>query len=235
MVQVNLLPDVKQEYLRSQQVKYLVVVAAILFSFVSLIILGLLFAYVQVVQPHHRTNVQQDIDGGIQELKNKENAVKIVTVQGVLEQIPALQDKKMLTSSLFTYLTNFTPKGVNYSEVKLDLTNNTISVSGQANTLEQTNELANNLKGATFTYTQNDNQQDTKPFSRVVFASLGKSEQSTSGKEVAFQLTFTFDPVMFSQGITNPALSVNASSEKLLLPTEQVFGNTQPKPAGGQQ
>lgn len=227
MIQVNLLPDVKQQYLRAQQTKYLVVVGSVFLSLIFLVVLGLLFLYVQLVQPRHRANIQQDIDAGISTLKEKENSVKIVTVQGVLEQIPALQDKKLITSSVFTYLSDFTPKSVNYSEIRIDTTTNIMTLSGQADTLEQTNELANNLKSANFSYTQNDAQQDVQPFAKVVFTSLGKAEQTTGGKDVSFQLTFTFNPVMFDQSIKNPKLSVNAASEQLLLPTTQPFTGDQ--------
>ena len=226
MIQINLLPDVKQEYLRAQQTKQLVIVLSVVASILSMTLLVLLFLYVQLVQPRHRANVQRDIDSGITELKSKQDAVKIVTVQGVLEQLPALQDKKMITSSVFGYLTSFTPKAISYNEVKLDLASNTLTLTGQAQALEQTNELANNLKSATFTYTSGDSQQSIQPFSKVVFASLGKSEQSSGGKDVAFQLTIAIDPVMFNQATTNGKLTVDAASEKLLLPSAQPFGET---------
>ncbi len=226
MIQINLLPDVKQEYLRAQQMKHLVIVVSVLLSLISVVILAILFLYVQVVQPRHKANLQRDIDSGLNELKGKQDAVKIVTVQGVLEQIPALQDKKLVTSRLFTYLTSVTPQSVSYSEVRLDLTTNTVSLTGQANTFEQTSELTNNLKSATFTYKQGDSESKIQPFSRVVFTSLGKSDQTDSARSVAFQLTFTVDPTMFNEGISEGKLTVDAASEKLLLPSAQPFGAT---------
>ncbi|MFO0970947.1 MAG: hypothetical protein U0520_01200 [Candidatus Saccharimonadales bacterium] len=224
MIQINLLPDVKQEYLRAQQTKHLVVVASVLLSLISVVVLAILFLYVQVVQPRHRANLQRDIDSGLNELKGKQDAVKIVTVQGVLEQIPALQDKKLLTSRLFTYLTSVTPQSVNYGEVRLDLTANTVSLTGQANTFEQTSELTNNLKSAMFTYKQGDNESKVQPFSRIVFTSLGKSDQTDTTRSVAFQLTFSVDPALFNEGVSEGKLTVDAASEKLLLPSAQPFG-----------
>ena len=235
MIQVNLLPDLKREYIKTQQTKHLVVVGAVFASLVAVSLLTLMFLYVQIVQPRHRSNVQHDIYASLQELKSKKDGVKIVTVQGVLEQIPQLQDKKLISSAFFGYLTSFTPKAVSYSDVKLDLATNTMSLTGQAGTLEQTNELANNLKSATFTYTQKESSQSLQPFSRVVFTSLGKSDQSTNGaKPVSFQLSATFNPVMFSESIKDARIMVNASSEQLLLPTEQPFSTTTSTPTGGQ-
>lgn len=225
MIQVNLLPDIKLEYLRAKQTKHMVVVGSVLSTLAALSVLVLLFSYVQIVQPRHRANLQKDIDSGIEEVKSKDNAVKITTVQGVLEQIPKLQDGKPATSSLFTYLTSFTPRDVSYSEVKLDIAAGTLTLSGQTTTLEQANVLANNLKSAKFTYSQNDSQQTIQPFKDVVFASLGKSDSSQGTKPVAFQLGLAFDPVLFSQGLKDPKISVNASSENLLLPSAQPFSD----------
>lgn len=226
MIQVNLLPDVKREYLRAQQVKHMFTVISILATLTTLSLLVLLFVYVQVVQPRHRANVQKDIDSSTAELKNKKDAVKIVTVQGVLEQIPGLEDKKLITSKLFGYLVEFTPREVSYSEVKLDLAANTLSLNGQTTTLERANVLANNLKSAEFAYKQDDASQKVKPFTNIVFNSLGKTDQAEDNKNVSFQITFQLDPVMFNQKTTGGKITVNASSEELLLPSSQPFSET---------
>lgn len=223
MIEINLLPSVKREYLKAQQMKHAVIVGAGLLSILSLVILAILWSYVNVVQPQHQKNLEKDINSGVAELKSKDNAVKIVTVQGALEQLPGLQDKKQLTSGLFTYLNDFTPKSVSYSNIKLDLSQNSLVLQGGATNFEQANVLANNLKGATFTYKQDDSVQTAKPFSGVVFDGLSKSEQSQDGRNVSFQLTLTFDPVIFSQAIKDGTVSVNASSEELLLQTDKPF------------
>lgn len=223
MIQINLLPEVKREYLKAQQVKHVFTIGSILITCVAVGLLALLFVYVQFVQPRHRANLQTDIDSGISDLKKKEDAVKIVTVQGVLEQIPGLQDKKAVTSRLFGYLTQFTPRDVSFNKVDLDLTANTISLGGQTSTLERANVLANNLKSATFEYKQNDAVQKLKPFSNVVFGSLGKAEQTETNQNVTFQISFTIDPILFKQGLEDAKITVNATSEELLLPTTSPF------------
>lgn len=233
MIQVNLLPDVKREYLKAQQVKHMFTVVSILATLTAISLLILLFVYVQVVQPRHRINLQKDIDSGISELKAKEDAVKIVTVQGVLEQIPGLEDRQLITSKLFDYLVAFTPRDVSYTEIKLDLAANTLSLSGKTTTLERANVLANNLKSADFSYKQNDATQKIKPFSNIVFTSLGKTDQAEDNKNVNFQITLQFNPVMFNQGIKDTKTTVNASSEELLLPTTQPFSET-PSPGASQ-
>ncbi len=223
MVQINLLPDVKQEYLKSQQSKHTFVIGAALVSALFITILALVYAYVSIAQPRHLTNLQNDIDDALKQSKEVPNAVEIVTVQGALEQLPGLQDKKQISSRLFSYINSFTPKDVSYAEIKLDLSTNTLTLRGETTNYEQTNVLANNLKSAELTYTQNDSSTTIKPFSQVVFTSLGKAEQATTTKTVSFQIDMQIDPAMFGEAISKPSIKVKADSKELLIPTAKPF------------
>ncbi len=223
MIEVNLLPSVKREYLKAQQMKHAVIVGSVLISALAVTVLVLLFAYVQFAQPQHQKNIQTDIDSGVKELKAKENAVKIVTVQGALEQLSGLQDKKLISSNIFADITAFTPKSVSYGDIKLDLSAGTLVLQGTASNFEQANVLANNLKSAKFNYTKDSSPQSKTPFSNVVFDGLSQSQQSQDGKSVSFQITFTVDPILFDQSIKDGKIVVNASSENLLLPSDKPF------------
>ncbi|MBP9738087.1 hypothetical protein KBD20_00190 [Candidatus Saccharibacteria bacterium] len=223
MIEINLLPTVKKDYLKAQQMKHTVIIAAVLTSIVAVVLLVLVFAYVQVVQPQHQKNVQEDIDSGVKALQEKNDAVKIVTVQGALEQLSPLQDKKKISSNIFGYLTEFTPKGVTYGNIKLNMTDGTLGLQGSATSLEQANILANNLKSAKFTYTKDDSTQTLTPFSEVIFEGLSKSDQATTAKNVSFQINFKVDPLLFDQSIKGGKITVNASSEQLLLQSDKPF------------
>lgn len=223
MIEINLLPQVKKDYLKAEQMKHTVIVASVLLSVVAVVLVSLLFAYVSVVQPQHQKNVQKDIDSGLADLKDKDDAVKIVTVQGALESIPGLEDQELATSRLFTYVAGFTPRSVSYSNLKLNVAESTITLQGSAANFEQANVLANNLKGAKFTYVQNGSEQSAKPFSNVVFDGLSRSEQTQDEKNVSFQITLAFDPIIFNQSIEAGKLQVNASSEELLLQDQKPF------------
>jgi len=223
MIQINLLPDVKREYLNSQQTKHVVIIGAVASSVFALAIVTMLFVYVRILQPQHRANLQKDIDKSLRELKSDNNAVKVVTVQGALEQLPALQDKKMMSSYLFNYFNSFTPQGVTYNDVKFDSAAGTLVLTGTTSSYERANTLANNLKSAKFTYTDNDAEQTITPFSSIVFNGLSRQETSQNNQGVGFELALQIDPMLFSQSIKNPKLTVNSSSEQLLLPDAKPF------------
>lgn len=228
MIQINLLPDVKREYLRSQQMKHLFIVGAVLVSMAAIALLVLLFLYVQVWQPTFRTKVQKDIDTSISDIKAKDDAVKMVTVQGVLQQITGLQDKKQISSKAFDYLKSFTPRDVAYDKVSIDLTTMQLSLSGNTTSYQSANVLANNLKSAQFTYTKNDVPQTIKPFDQIVFKSLSQATQSSNNRPVSFQIDMTFKPDIFAQDIKDVKLKVDASSDKLLIPSDKPFSNDKP-------
>ena len=225
MVQINLLPDVKQEYLKSQQSKHTFVVGAVLVSALTVAVLALVYAYVSIAQPRHLTNLQADIDQATKQSKEIPNAVEMVTVQGALDQLPGLQDKKQITSRLFGYIKSFTPKDVSYAEIKIDLSASIITLRGETTDYEQTNVLANNLKSAELNYTQNDSSSAVKPFSQVVFTNLGRAEQSGANNSVSFQIDMQFDSIMFSEGISKVDIKVKADSKELLIPTAKPFGD----------
>jgi len=224
MVQINLLPDVKKEYLGAQQSKHAFLIGAILASVVSLAILGLLFAYVQIAQPRHLSNLQSDIDSGIAQMKEVPDSVEMVTVQGALEQLPGLQDKKNITSRLFTYINGVTPRDVSYAEVKLDLTTSTLSLRGDTTDYEQANVLANNLKSAQLTFTENDAENTIKPFTQVVFTNLGRAEQAQTTRNVSFQVDMQVDLTLFRETVSGSKLRVDADSKELLIPSAKPFG-----------
>lgn len=224
MVQINLLPDVKSEYLHARQQKHTFVVAAILVSVISMVILALVYMYVQIVQPRHMVNLQNDIDSNVSKAKQIPNAVEMVTVQGALTSLPGLEDNKQLTSRLFGLITSFTPVNVAYNEITLDTTANTLSLRGSTTDYEQANVLANNLKSAELTYVQNDAKSTLKPFTQVVFTNLGKAEQSQDVNSVSFQVDMQYDSTLFNQVISKPQLSVKADSKDLLIPSDKPFG-----------
>ncbi|MBP6880963.1 hypothetical protein KBC31_05035 [Candidatus Saccharibacteria bacterium] len=233
MIQINLLPDVKREYIKAQQMKRMFVIVSVVITVASLTLLALLFVFVQFGQPQHIKHLQSDIDTSVSKLKGTKDVVKIVSVQGVLEQLPKLQDGKFKTSRLFGYVTGFTPQGVSYTEIKLDLNENVLTLTGQSTDLEQANVLANNLKSANFVYKQDNEKQTMSPFKSIIFSSLGKVEQADNGKNVNFQLSFSFDPILFNESITEPAIAVNGASERLLLPTDKPFN--EPSATGAPQ
>lgn len=237
MVQINLLPDIKKEFIKSQQTKKAVITFSALLSIVMLVLTVLFFLYVQFGQALRLKSVQNDIDDNIKTIKRQNNAQKIITVQGTLANISGLQDKKAITTRLFDYVNGFTNKEVSYSSIKFDNSANTMTLSGNAESVEKINALANNLKSAEISYKQNGQPDKIKPFNTVKFTSLSNGGEGSDGK-ANFELSFTYDPIIFQQSLTDIKIKVDASSERLLSPTDQPFSDNVAAPSqqqGGAQ
>lgn len=204
MIQFNLLPDVKVEYLKARRSQRLVYLGATVLAGVALAIFVSLFLIVNVAQKKHLSDLNADIKQDTAELQAIPNIGKILTVQNQLTSLTALHQEDPATPRLFDYLGQVTPAQVTISTVEADFTANTINITGNANALSTVNQFVDTLKFTT--YTTNENSTPQKAFSEVVLASFTKSE-----KEATYQISFKFDPTIF-----NNTLEVKLSVPKII-------------------
>lgn len=190
MIQFNLLPDVKQEYIRSQAMKRLMVSVSFVASAVALGVLILAFSTVYIAQK----KIISDLNGGIasssKSLKDEPNISDILTVQSQLNSLDALNKQKPVASRLFGYLSQVAPTQTTISDLRVDYTANTMTLSGNAPSLDAVNTFIDSLK---FTnYTVKDNTGAQSAFSSVVLASFSRSASSAT-----YSISFSFDPAIF--------------------------------------
>jgi hypothetical protein len=200
MIQFNLLPDIKLEYIRAKRAKRIAMVIATLTAGAALTVMVLLFVVVNIAQKTHLKNLNNDIAKNSNHLKSIHDLDKVLTVQSQLTTLPGLHDKKPTTSRLSTYLSQITPSDVRMSRLDIDFMEKKISVSGGADSLASVNKFVDTLKFTSFT-TDNDNT-GKKAFSNVVLTSFGRGE-----KEASYQIDFSFESTIFD-GTQNVALSV---------------------------
>lgn len=150
MVQLNLLPDIKLEFIRAQRRKRLMMGVSFLASAVFLVILVLLFLFVRVAQKQHLSALDKDIDAHVKTLQETQDLDKILTIQNQLSQLPELHGQKAISSRLFDYLTKLTPNQANISDVELDLQASTLVIKGGADSLSTINKFVDTLKFTTY-------------------------------------------------------------------------------------
>ena len=210
MIQFNLLPDVKLEYIKTRRTKRLVTIISLVAAGVSVAILALLFLTVQIVQHKHLVDISADIKSEVTTLNKVEDLNKILTIQNQLSSLPALRAKEPIVSRLFDYIQQTTPTQVNISKVDVDLLTNTITFAGTSDTLANANKYADTLKFATY---KTSTATSGKPFLNVV-TTLSKAEKSAT-----FTVICSFDPVLFSNSevpvLTVPTItSTRSETEK---------------------
>jgi len=212
MIQFNLLPDVKVEYMKARQSKRMVLLVASGLAGFSFLIFVALFLAVNVFQTKHISDLNKDIKNYTAQIKAIPDLDKILTVQNQLGSLTTLHGQKPATSRLMDYLGQLTPAQATISSVKLDYATNTLSLSGSADALSTVNKYVDTLKFTT--YTADGSASAPKAFSSVVLSGF-----STSDKGVTYQITLTFDPVIFDNTkqikLTTPKIiSTRSETEK---------------------
>lgn len=191
MIQFNLLPDVKQEFIRSERLKRLMVTISFVTSAAALSVLVLAFTTVYVAQKKIISDLNDSIASSSHTLKNEPNITDILTVQSQLGSLDSLNSQKPVASRIFGYLSQVTPTETTISDMRVDYVQNTITINGNAPSLDVVNTFVDSLK---FTnYTTKDSSTAKPAFSSVVLANFSRSVSSAT-----YSITFNFDPAIFS-------------------------------------
>lgn len=202
MVQFNLLPSVKLEYIKATRTKRMVTTIAIITSAAALGIMALLFINVNFVQKRHINNLTTDIQQKSDELESIENIDKILTVQNQLTALTTLHEKKPATDRVLPFLSKVTPQDASISQVTVDFTQNTMGITGTADSLATVNKFVDTLK---FTkYKVGQDGQEIPAFTEVVLTSF-----SVTNDEATYQIDVKFNPEIFD----------NTKQVELVVPT----------------
>jgi hypothetical protein len=210
MIQFNLLPDIKLQYIKARRQEHLVIFVSTVAIIASLTLLALLIVTVDIVQKRQLSSVRSTVATDSTQLENTANLNQMLTVQSQLDALPALHDDKADVPRLFSYLTELTPTAATISKLDIDYTQNLITVSGSANNLATVNQFTDTLK---FTgYSLQGQSGSTPAFSNVVLTAF--SDSSTNG--ATYTITANFDPALFKQtntvNLTVPGI-INTRSE----------------------
>lgn len=216
MIELNLLPDVKQEYIKAEKSRRLVMSASVLIIIGSIALLVLLL-FAGALQRKHINDLTKDISKYSDELKSKPSIGRILTVQNQLQSLTALHDTKPAASRLFDYLNQTTPTQVDISNFKADYAANTLTITGNADALSAVNKYVDTLKYTTYKTPEGTTK---KAFSNVVLTSFGISgtaDAKSNSRPASYTVTLSYDPVLFD--ITNnvklsvPSTSTTRSSD----------------------
>lgn len=217
MVQFNLLPDVKQQYIKAVYRRRLITLVCIIVGGTFLTIFVVMFLYVRVNQAKHLSNLDTDIKTGVSELQKNKDLDKILTIQNQLNSLPALHENKVMTSRIFDYLTQLTPIDATVSNVDVDIGNKKITIKGSSTSLLTVNKFVDTIKFTDFKLTGNE-PREGKAFSSVVLQSFSieNGTQGSATSEVNYQIDFVYDEVIFKNTAVDG--SAVANSVKLTVP-----------------
>ncbi len=238
MIQLNLLPDVKLEYIKAQRYRRLVLSVSALVSIASIVLLVLIIS-ANGLQRKHLNDLSHDIASESSKLKREPQIGKILTVQNQLERLTALHAAKPATSHLFDYLNQVTPATVSISNFKIDFSLQTATITGTADALSSVNKYVDTLKFTTYSTADSNSAANSKAFSNIVLTSFGLTTQSNAGHPATYTITLAYDKNIFDITKTVTLSVPNLTSTRSELESPSALFQASPnvetgKPKGNQ-
>jgi Tfp pilus assembly protein PilN len=211
-LQFNLLPDVKQDYLKTQRTKRTIITASIIATAIALFIFILMLTTVYVINKKQLSDANKEINKYSSQLKAIPNLDKTLTVQNQLKSLSGLHANKHVVSRVFNYIPQVTPQFVCFGKLSVDTTQNTMIIEGTSDSQKSINTFVDTLK---FTKYQVDNKDTGKnAFTSVVESQFGvdtsgqgQTQCDNKAAPASYQLTVQFDPTLFLNS-ANVALTV---------------------------
>lgn len=194
-VQINLIPEIKYEKVRSTRKRGLILKLAFLATIILIGIFILLLITTKIIQKKQLSDANGNIAVANSKLTAIPNINQILTIQSQLDSLPNLHSTKHITSRLANYLTIVTPANVKIGRVALDTTGNSLIIGGTTDSQHSVNVFVDTLKFTTYTV----GPAAAKP----AFPSVVESSFSTGGGTSTYELKVQFDPTLFSNNLVD--------------------------------
>jgi len=209
MIQFNLLPDVKKQYIHAKKTKRLIISTSFIVSAAAIAVVVLFVSFVQIGQKKYIDDLTKDIQKETASIKSIEDLDTMLTVQNQLTQLPGLHEQKPETSRLFSYLSQLVPPEAPVNSLSLDMEDSGLDLNGSADSIATINKLIDTFKAVT--YKADDSTQETNVFT------VNSSRINGDNTSASYQISLTFDPIIFNNtkivalSVTGPAQPVPAT------------------------
>lgn len=242
MIQLNLLPDIKREFIKAQKIRNKVISLSILLMIGVIGALVVLFLFANGAQRFQMSYLDGQIDQKAKELADQKDLDKYLTIQSQLAALPGLHSAKGQNSRMFEYLVRLNPAApdnVRISKLSLDTTGKVLALEGFADNYKSLNVFKKTLENADLVYREGDQESKEKLFVDVQFSQVGVGDQqsgTTTKKVASFTATLTYTDKAFAADVQSPTVQVPAmnitnsvTGTPSVTDTQQIFEN---KPEG---
>lgn len=226
MIEINLVPDVKQELLRAQRVRTGVISLAITVSIIAAAGVVLLAMWVFGVQTVRGLTTDQAIKERSDKLAAIEDVDNTLTIQNQLNKLQEMHDNKKVDSRVFDMLQAINPPSPNdirVTNLVVDAESDTITLQAQAEQGYAALEVFKKTLAATNVKFAQDGQEETAPLaSDISDAERSYGEDATGTKVLRFSLSFAYPEELFSHTVSGVTIQAptktNATDSYLGVP-----------------
>lgn len=241
MIELNLLPDIKQEFVQARRQKRLVVASMFLLSLASIAVVVLLAFYAFAGQTLRQQLADDDIKKYSKQLNEKDNLVRDLTIQNQLASITELHKTKGEYGRIFDYLKMLNPGAPN--DVKIfkavfDTTTGIISIEASAKDFKAITVFKDTLQNAEIQYRDPEDynkRKETPMFTGITISDAGLGKDSSGNQVASFKAQVVYDPIAFDWTIKSPVLKVPQEKTNQSASRVSVFADTPPAIEQGAQ
>jgi Tfp pilus assembly protein PilN len=205
MIQINLIPDVKREYLAARRLNSMVVTGSLLVSAAAIGIVVLLAVNVFGVQALRNLQVDNSIRDDHKDLVAKEGLASAVTIHNQLEKLAELQGSSKINSRVFDMLTAIVPSSaptVAISKTTINTEENTIELEAQSpDGYAALEKLKKTIAATKLRFLEGDEAADVPLASDIVDSERSFGEDAQGNTVLRFTVSFTYDEALFSNQI----------------------------------
>lgn len=231
MIEINLIPDVKREYLRTRAMRNLVISVSIVVGIAMVaiaVVLGLVFGGQMAAEAFQ----DRDIKDKGQQLTDIEDLNKTVTIQQQLSKIDEQHQAKRIDSRMFDVLRAINPPAPNevkISTFRLDPEEKTIFIEGSAHNGYIALEVFKKTISHTTIQTKVGDEEVTESLAQDIMAGDTSFGEDTDGRKVLrFSFTFTYPDELFAiseapVSVITPSGKIDVTDSKTGVP-ESLFG-----------
>lgn len=203
MIEINLIPDVKQELIKAQRIRSKVIMGSIFIGMISIGVVVLLALNIYSVQAFRSFTADNDIKDENSKFSSREDLSKTLTIQNQLTKISDLHSNKKIDSRIFDLLKMIIPPAPNdikISSLSVNADDSSITIEGQAeNSYAAVEVFRKTIEGASVKFTnENDEQQEITIASNVSTSNTSYGEDTTGVKVLRFTISFTYTEELFS-------------------------------------
>jgi Tfp pilus assembly protein PilN len=213
MIELNLLPDVKRDFVRAQRARRQVVAGMILLSLGAAGLVVALALYVYGGQFAIGQLLDSNIKNKSEELSGVKDLDDYLTIQNQLRALPALHSDKYVYARLFDFLPTLNPappNNVHITRLTVDKEAGTVTIVGYARDYKAVTVFENTVDNAELSYTDNDSgEQKSESFVKeIAMSEVDLGEDANGNRVVSFTATLTNNEGTFKRNVSNVRLKV---------------------------
>lgn len=234
MIEINLVPDVKQELINAQRVRTSVITLSIFIGIAAIAAVVLLAIYVFGVQAARGAISDGDIKKESEKLSQVEDISNMLTIQNQLSKLPAMHDSKNIDSRIFDVLTTINPpapNNISITNLELDSSTKTIQIEAQATNGYPALEVFKKTINATnFEFAKAGKKQKVPLASQMSDSDRSYGDDASGATVLRFSLTFVYPDELFSRTAENALIvaptRTNVTDSFLGVPNSLFTANT---------